>query len=197
MNKYQVFKRVFFVGMLGFCSLAFANYESRVEEINNLIKFNEENIKSTEKLDIPEYKGDVLTFERLSKIRNIFNFDHYLPFERKEQVIRHDKEKKTTFKLKPIVIPPELKKIMNSQPSIFQRYPIDSLKFKGVLNQNNKQWGIVENLIEGKPMYIKKGDLVGFDYGRVEDITKKGIVVKEWKKNENKRVWEKVENIID
>ncbi|MDE4974328.1 pilus assembly protein, partial [Francisella tularensis subsp. holarctica] len=77
------------------------------------------------KLDIPEYKCDTLTFERLSKIRIVFNMDHYLPFEKKAPIII-SQQNKNIFKLKPIVIPPELQKIMDAKDTSLQRYPLDS-----------------------------------------------------------------------
>lgn len=49
---------------------------------------------------------------------------------------------------------------------------------------------------KNKPMYLKKGELVGQNYGQVEDVTKEGIVIDEWKKNDLKRVWEKIQTVI-
>lgn len=76
--------------LIGGYNLGFASYESRINEVNQLIQTNIKSVKSTEKLDIPEYKGDILTFERLSKIRNVFNMDH---FEKKCQLLDLNKIK--------------------------------------------------------------------------------------------------------
>ncbi|MDE5031995.1 pilus assembly protein, partial [Francisella tularensis subsp. holarctica] len=75
---------------------------------------NMKSVKSTEKLYIPEYTVDTLTFERLSKIRNFFNMDHYLPFEKKAPIFI-SQQNKNIVKLKPIVIPPELQNIMDAK----------------------------------------------------------------------------------
>ncbi|AJI72392.1 hypothetical protein FTDG_00715 [Francisella tularensis subsp. novicida GA99-3548] len=195
MIKNKKFKKIFFIILISSYNLAFASYESRINEVNQLIQANMKSVKSTEKLDIPEYKGDTLTFERLSKIRNVFNMDHYLPFEKKAPIIR-SQQNKNIVKLKPIVIPPELQKIMDAKASGLQRYPLDSFKFKGVVYQNNQKWGVVENSMENKPMYLKKGELVGQSYGQVEDVTKEGIVIDEWKKDDLKRIWEKIQTVI-
>lgn len=195
MIKYQRLKKILLIVLIGGYNLGFASYESRINEVNQLIQTNMKSVKSTEKLDIPKYKGDTLTFERLSKIRNVFNMDHYLPFEKKLPIIR-SQQNKNIVKLKPIVVPPELQKIMDAKTTSLQRYPLDSFKLKGVVYQNKQKWGIVESLMENKPMYIKKGEIVGQNYGQIEDVTKEGIVVDEWKKNNQKRIWEKIQTVI-
>lgn len=195
MIKYQRLKKILLIVLISGYNLGFASYESRINEVNQLIQTNMKSVKSTEKLDIPEYKGDTLTFKRLSKIRNVFNMDHYLPFEKKLPIIR-SQQNKNIVKLKPIVVPPELQKIMDAKTTSLQCYPLDSFKFKGVVYQNKQKWGIVESLMENKSMYIKKGELVGQNYGQIEDVTKEGIVVDEWKKNNQKRIWEKIQTVI-
>lgn len=85
---------------------------------------------------------------------------------------------------------------MDTKATGLQRYPLDSFKFKGVVYQNNQKWGIVESSLENKPMYLKKGELIGQNYGKVENVTKEGIVVDEWKKNDQKRIWEKIQAVI-
>lgn len=178
---------------LGSYSLSFANYESRIKQIDQMIQQKMRTIKSTEKLEIPEYKGDTLTFERLSKIRNLFDINHSLPFEKKKGTKVQEKK---VVKLKPIVIPSQLQKIMQTKPTNLQQYSINSFRFAGTVYQNDQKWGIVENPQEKKPIYIKKGELIGRSYGKVENVTKEGILVSEWKKNTSKRVWEKTQVII-
>lgn len=190
MRKYQILKLLCLMLMIASYNECYASYETRIDHVNQLINNSTKNMKSTEKLDIPEYKGDTLTFERLSKIRNIFNVDHTLPFEKKAS-IGGVKQKQEVVKLKPIVIPDELKEIMDTKPTSLQQYPLNSFKFKGTVSQNNQKWGVVENSMETKPIYIKEGQLIGQNYGKVENITKEGIVVDEWKKNEQQRVWQK------
>ena len=109
--------------VFGFNS-AFASYESRTKQIDQLIESKIKSVKSSEKLDIPEYKGDTLTFERLSKIRNIFNIDHFLPFEKRVPIVKAQPKKKVV-KLKPIVVPKELQKIMDHKPTRLQQYPLN------------------------------------------------------------------------
>lgn len=104
-----------------------------------------------------------------------------LPFE-KRVPIKGVKQTQEVVKLKPIVIPEELKEVMNTKPTSLQQYPLNSFKFKGTVSQNNQKWGVVENSMENKPIYIKEGELIGQNYGKVENITKEGIVVDEWKK---------------
>lgn len=174
-------------------SLSFANYESRVKQIDQLIANKMSTIKSSEKLEIPEYKGDTLTFKRLSKIRNLFDINHSLPFEKKKITPKQHKE---VVKLKPIIIPPQLQEIMDAKPTNLQQYPVNSFKFEGTVYQNNQKWGVVENPQEKKPIYLKQGELIGQNYGQIENITKEGILVSEWKKDTNKRVWEKTQVVI-
>ncbi|AJI57914.1 pilus assembly, PilP family protein [Francisella philomiragia] len=190
MSKYQRLKLLCLILLITGYSNCYASYQTRIDQVNQLIQNSTKTTKSTEKLDIPEYKGDTLTFERLSKIRNIFNIDHTLPFE-KRVPIKGVKETQEVVKLKPIVIPDELKEVMGNKPTSLQQYPLNSFKFKGIVSQNNQKWGVVENSMENKPIYIKEGELIGQNYGKVENITKEGIVVDEWKKNDQKRVWQK------
>ncbi|MEY8767948.1 pilus assembly protein PilP [Francisella philomiragia] len=190
MSKYQRLKLLCLILLIAGYSNCYASYQTRIDQVNQLIQNSTKTTRSTEKLDIPEYKGDTLTFERLSKIRNIFNIDHMLPFE-KRVPIKGVKQTQEVVKLKPIVIPEELKEVMSNKPTSLQQYPLNSFKFKGTVSQNNQKWGVVENSMENKPIYIKEGELIGQNYGKVENITKEGIVVDEWKKNDQKRVWQK------
>ncbi|WP_150467455.1 pilus assembly protein PilP [Francisella sp. SYW-9] len=192
MARFSLLFVTFFI-FLGTYSLSFASYDSRVKQIDQFIQNKMRTIKSSEKLEIPEYKGDTLSFERLSKIRNLFDINHSLPFEKKRQT---QTQKKKIVKLKPIVIPPPLQKIMQTKPTNLQQYPINSFKFEGTVYQNNQKWGVVENPQEKKPIYIKPGELIGNNYGQVDNVTKEGIVVSEWKKNTSKRVWEKSQVVI-
>ncbi|WP_081947007.1 pilus assembly protein PilP [Candidatus Francisella endociliophora] len=191
----NVFRLLLLIILISVYSVSFASYESRTKKIDQLIETKMKTIKSSEKLDIPEYKGDTLTFERLSKIRNVFNIDHLLPFEKRKPIVKSEPEKKVV-KLKPIVVPKELQIIMKQKSTKLQQYPISSFKFKGVVYQNEQRWGVVENSMEKNPLYLKEGMLIGRDYGQVSDITKEGIVVNEWKKNTQKRVWEKIQTVI-
>ncbi|MGX9893907.1 hypothetical protein [Francisella orientalis] len=83
MNKYQRLKLLCLMLMITSYSYCYASYETRIDQVNQLIQNSTKSMKSSEKIDIPEYKGDTLTFERLSKIRNVFNIDHTLPFEKR------------------------------------------------------------------------------------------------------------------
>ncbi|AJI52357.1 pilus assembly protein PilP [Francisella philomiragia] len=195
MNKYQRLKLLCLMLMITSYSYCYASYETRIDQVNQLIQNSTKSMKSSEKLDIPEYKGDTLTFERLSKIRNVFNIDHTLPFE-KRVPIKGVKQKQEVVKLKPIIIPEELKEVMNTKPTSLQQYPLSSFKFKGTVSQNNQRWGVVESSMETKPIYVKEGELIGQNYGKVETITKEGIVVDEWKKDDQKRVWQKTPVVI-
>ncbi|MGX9893906.1 pilus assembly protein PilP [Francisella orientalis] len=85
---------------------------------------------------------------------------------------------------------------MNTKPTSLQQYPLSSFKFKGTVSQNNQIWGVVEKSMETKPIYVKEGELIGQNYGKVESITKEGIVVDEWKKDDQKRVWQKAQVVI-
>lgn len=177
-----------------YLNLAFASYASRTKEVDQLIQKNMETIKSTERLDIPEYKGDTLTFQRLSKVRNVFNIDHLLPFEKRKPVVKSNKKKAP--KQKPITVPKKLQLLMDKKPTKLQQYPLNSFKFKGAVYQNNDKWGVVENSMEKKPLYLVEGQLIGKDYGHISNVTKKGIVISEWKKNKQKRVWQETQTVI-
>ena len=192
-NIVKILSIVLLVGVYG---QAIASYDSQIKQVDDLVETNMKTIKSTEKLDIPEYKGDTLTFERLSKIRNVFNIDHFLPFEKRKIREPVVKQHQNVVKLKPIKIPEELQKIMNKKKTILQSYPLGTFTFKGVVLQNNDEWGVVENSKEVKPMYIQKNQLIGQDYGRVEGITKEGILVKQWHKDEKERVWKSSQAVI-
>lgn len=176
-------------------NIALASYDNQVKQIDQLIQKNMKTIKSSEKLDIPEYKGDTLTFQRLSKIRNVFNIDHFLPFE-KRRVRTPKKVKKKKTELKPIVVPKDLQIIMNEKKTRLQEYPLDSFTFKGFVKQNTNDWGVVENSREPKPIYLKEGQLIGQSYGQIAGVTKEGILVKEWQKDNNQRVWKETQAVI-
>ena len=62
--------------------------------------------------------------------------------------------------------------------------------------QNNVEWGVLESSTEVKPIYIQKDQLIGQDYGRVEGITKEGVLVKQWQKDEKERVWKSSQVVI-
>lgn len=194
----SIFKLTTLMVLISSFNFAFANYKARTQEVDQLINSKMKTIKSSEKLDIPEYKGDTLTFERLSKIRNIFNMDHFLPFEKRAPIVNYEAStpQKKIVKLKPITIPNDLKKIMNHKQTRLQQYPLNSFKYKGVVFQNNDRWGVVENSMEKNPLYLQEGMLIGKDYGHITDITKEGVIVSEWKKNMQKRAWEKVQAVI-
>ncbi|KEI35914.1 pilus assembly protein PilP [Allofrancisella frigidaquae] len=174
--------------------IAFANYAAKTKEIDNLIINKIQTTKSTEKLKVPEYKGDILTFERLSKIRNIFSMNHYLPFEKREPLPQQESK---VARPKPIIMPPELEKVMNAKKTKLQTYPINTFSFKGMVYQDKNIWGVVENTREpAKPIYIKKGELIGPDYGEVEDITKEGVLISQWYQDMQNRVWKKTQIVI-
>ncbi|MFT4693444.1 MAG: type IV pilus assembly protein PilP [Francisella sp.] len=184
--------------LISVCNEALAAYSSQVKQVDELIQMNMKTIKSGEKLDIPEYKGDTLTFERLSKIRNVFNIDHFLPFEKRKirepAHIANNKQK--TVKLKPIIIPEELQKIMDRKKTALQSQSLGTFSFKGVVFQNADEWGVVESSTAAKPIYIQKGQFIGQDYGRIEGITKAGVLVKQWQKDEKERVWKSSQAVI-
>lgn len=194
-NKSIVRTLIAFV-LLGVYSSATASYDNQIKKIDELIQMNMQTIKSRERLEIPEYKGDTLTFERLSKIRNVFNVDHLLPFEKRKVREPVVKKQQDVVKLKPIKVPSELQQIMNKKKNSLQSYPLGTFSFKGVVFQNNDEWGVVENSKEPKPIYIQKNQLVGQDYGKVEGITKEGVLVKEWHKDEKERVWKSSQVVI-
>lgn len=108
---------------------AFANYDSQIKQVDQLVEKNMKTIKSSEKLDIPEYKGDTLTFQRLSKIRNVFNIDHLLPFE-KRRIRTVKKKAKETVKLKPIIVPKDLEKVMDKKKQGYKNIRLIHLHLK-------------------------------------------------------------------
>ena len=194
-NKSRVKILLIFL-FIGVYSQAIASYDSQIKQIDDLIQMNVKTIKSTEKLDIPKYKGDTLTFERLSKIRNVFNADHVLPFEKRRVRESVAKQQKNVVELKPIKVPEELQMLMDRKKTTLQNYPLETFVFKGVVFQNGDEWGVVENSKEVKPMYVQKNQLIGEDYGKIESITKDGILVKLWKKDEKERVWKSLQVVV-
>ena len=130
--KNNILKALSFVLLVSAYSQAIASYDSQIKQVDELIQKNMNAIKSTEKLDIPEYKGDTLTFERLSKIRNVFNEDHFLPFEKRkvrEPIAKQQQNTQNTVKLKPIIIPKELQTIMDEKETALQSSPLASFCF--------------------------------------------------------------------
>ena len=196
-NKKSI-KILSFILLLSFSTEAMASYSSQIKRIDELIEGDMKTIKSTERLDIPEYKGDTLSFERLSKIRNVFNMDHFLPFEKRRvrEPVRTVRKKQAVVELKPIVIPEELQEIMDKKKTLLQKYPLGTFVFKGVVFQNNDEWGVVESSRESKPIYVQKDQLIGQDYGKIEGVTKDGVLVKEWHKDEKERVWKSSQEVI-
>lgn len=66
--------------------------------------------------------------------------DHYLLFEKKVPISR-SQQNKNIVKLKPIIVTPELQKIIDAKTTSLQRYPLDSFKFKVVVYQNKQKCG--------------------------------------------------------
>jgi len=187
-----------FILLLSVSNSAVASYSAQTKRVDKLIEDNMKTIKSTERLDIPEYKGDTLTFERLSKIRNVFNIDHFLPFEKRKvrEPVRTVQKNQPIVKLKPITIPRELQEIMDMKKTTLQERPLESFVFKGVVFQNDDEWGVVETSRDAKPIYLQKDQFIGRDYGRIDGITKDGILVKEWHKDEQERTWKSSQAVI-
>lgn len=182
---------------LGIFNLSYANYATRVAKIDAAIQGSMKRAKSNEKINIPKYRGDTLSFKRLSKIRDIFNLDHTLPFEKKPTPkARHKAVKKEVPKVKPIVVPEELLNIMNQKYTELQKYPLDAYKFEGVVFQNKQSWGVVESKHEPHPLYLQPGTLIGENYGKISAVSKEGITVDEWKKDTVAREWKKTQAVI-
>jgi type IV pilus assembly protein PilP len=178
-------------------SVSFASYESRVKQINDYINKNQSRTIKANSLDIPEYKGDILNYERLSKIRNIFNLKHDLPFEKKNIIVSKRVHTRTqTKKLKPIIVPKPLQKIMDTRKTELQNYSVSTFSLDGVVYQNKKKWGVVKVPEIFEPVYVKRGQLIGTKYGKIVEITKEGISVQEWVLSSKDRVWEQVIAVI-
>lgn len=179
------------------CSVSFASYESRVKQINDSIKTHQSRTVTENNLDIPEYKGDILNYDRLSKIRNIFNLKHDLPFKKKNLLVSKRINKISQVqKLKPIIVPEPLQKIMDTRKTELQNYLVTTFSLDGVVYQNNKKWGVVKVPEIFEPVYVEKGQLIGTKYGKIVEITKEGISVQEWVLNSKDRVWEQVIVVI-
>lgn len=94
----------------------------------------------------------------------------------------------------PFKQPQALKKIDYSAPNPnrkkqpLEMFPLDALKFSGILKQGNLVWGLIAQP-GGRITRIKTGDYMGQNYGRVLSITESGIKLQELVKNQGK--WEK------
>ena len=195
----NVLKLLFIISASLLYGTVFANYDTRYQQIDALIIKNQQSSKSTENIEIPEYKGDVLTYERLSKIRNVCNLRHELPFEKKKVIGNGGmvaKSKIVSKVISDIFIPEQLKVIMDQKKTDLQTYTISDFTMQGIVYQNNLRWGVVKVPQEIKLLYIRVGQLVGKKYGKITGITKEGISVDEWVFNVKDRTCDKVTVVI-
>jgi len=167
-------------------SFAFADYNSDVDLLNKYIADKYQSIKSTEKLEIPEYKGETLTFEKLSKIRNIFKLAHELPFA----------SEKTNLNANSYEVPDQLGIIMNKEQTELQKYSLNEFKLSGVVFQNDHEWAIFYLPNINTPVYVAEGEVIGKNYGSVDRISKEQVDVIEWQKNPITNNWEQNKTLI-
>ena len=162
-------------------------------EVDSLISDKYNDIKSNERLSIPKYSGDVLTFKRLSTIKNIFSFNHELPFKEKKKISEGNiADNSNSYK-----IPDELGLLMSRPKSEYQGYPLTKFKFNGAVFQDDEEWAIIVLPDMVAPVYIREGDVIGDNYGTVTKVTKDGMIVSEWKKDPATNAWSKVETLVE
>lgn len=179
-----------FIILINITVSIYASTNSEFVDIDNMIINNKKTLKSTEKLIMPDYGVDIVTFERLSKIRDIFDLAHELPFQKKETSAVEMKEKKEE------VIPEELQQLMQKKKTFLESFPINSFRFKGSVYQGDKDWGVIESSKDTKLYYLKENDPIGESYGIVKSIGNDGIVVQEWKKDTLNNTWKKTDFVL-
>jgi type IV pilus assembly protein PilP len=178
---YRVFV-IYFISV----SFAFADYNSDVELLNKYISDKYQSIKSSEKLEIPEYKGDILTFEKLSKIKNIFSLAHELPFS----------GGKTNLNANSYEVPDQLGIIMSKEQTELQKYSLNEFKLSGVVFQNDDEWAVFYLPNVNTPVYVAEGEIIGKNFGAVDKISKEQVDVIEWQKNPITNNWEQNKTLI-
>lgn len=93
----------------------------------------------------------------------------------------NDPNRRNPFKLRPLErsvdrLAPNIKR--PKQP--LEMYPLDSLKFVGVLKQDQVIWALIQKLGEsGEIAKIKIGDYMGQNYGKVISITNQTLKLQE------------------
>ncbi|MFC4891462.1 pilus assembly protein PilP [Pseudofrancisella aestuarii] len=179
-----------FIFLMSVYVSTYASTNSQFVDIDNMIINNKKTLKSTEKLIMPDYGVDIVTFERLSKIRNIFNLSHELPFQKKETSAGQMREKKEAD------IPEELQQLMTKKKTFLENFPINSFRFKGSVYQGDKDWGVIESSKDTKLYYLKENDPIGESYGIVKSIGNDGIVIQEWKKDTLNNTWKKTDFVL-
>ena len=180
-----MFYRVFILYLISI-SFTFANYTDSVDILNKYIADKYIQIKSNEKLEIPEYKGDIFSFEQLSKIKNIFSLAHELPFGAGKNDLTKNSNK----------IPDELGILMNTEQSELQKYSLNEFKLSGVVLQDDDEWAIFYLPNINTPVYVSQGAIIGKNYGTVDKISKDQIDIVEWKKNPITNNWEQNKALI-
>ena len=196
--KLKLFTKIFMLIMIFlYYQSSFANYNSQIKYIDELIKKDKKIIKADKEPSIPNYQGDMLNFDRLSHVKNIFDLNHELPFSKKklEEKPQQKINKLETVRSKTVAPPPQLQKIISSKEKAteLQKYPLDTYVFDGVINQGNSQWAIIESSQENLLLYAKKGQLIGQNYGRIDTINTDEMIVSQWKKDEKTGVWKNLQ----
>ena len=74
-----------------------------------------------------------------------------------------------------------------------EAFPLDALKFVGILKQDNQLWALINNP-QKKVIPVKVGNYMGLNYGRIISITNNEIKLEETVKNSG--TWEKHITII-
>lgn len=69
-----------------------------------------------------------------------------------------------------------------------EAFPLDALKFVGILKQGSETWGLIKQP-DGQIIRVKVGDYMGQNYGRITSITTETIKLDEAIQNAGK--WEK------
>lgn len=63
-------------------------------------------------------------------------------------------------------------------PEFLEGYPLDSLNMVGTLNKDGSLWALIR-VPDGSIQRVKKGNYIGKNFGKIEDITDSRISLKE------------------
>lgn len=69
-----------------------------------------------------------------------------------------------------------------------EQYPLDSLRFVGILKEGNVVWGLI-SLPNGEIVRVRPGDYMGQNYGKIMQITNTTLKLEETVQISGK--WEK------
>ena len=86
--------------------------------------------------------------------------------------------RRNPFKLKPIIEKDELAPNQSRPKEPLELLPLDALKFVGILEQNNRTWGLISKP-DGSLVRVTVGNYMGKNYGQIMAIDDDHLILEE------------------